>query len=94
MKKIHENFPTSKLLIVGGGLYTLIEQLKNLSNELDNSIILTGEVEDPSRLYQMGDVYIFPSRGEVLTTSLIEAMSSDLTSFREFLNYFQMINSA
>ena len=76
--QIHEKMPSAKLFIVGGGFSDLIEQLKNFSANVDNSVVLTGEIDDPAEFYQMSDVYFFPSRGEGLPTSLMEAMSSGL----------------
>ena len=75
---IHEKNPEAKLFVVGGGRTEILEELKELSKTLDNSIIVTGEMDKPQEYYQMADVYVFPSRHEGLPTSLIEAMSSGL----------------
>ena len=76
--EIHEKIPTAKLFVVGGGLHELLAELKDLSQKLDNSIEVIGEVDKPQEYYQIADVYIFPSRQEGLPTTLIEAMSSGL----------------
>ena len=75
---IHKKFSDAKLFVVGGGRTEILDELKNLSTQLDNSIVVTGEMDQPQEFYQMSDVYIFPSRHEGLPTSLIEAMSSGL----------------
>ena len=79
-RTLHKKNPSARLFVVGGGKTELLDQLNGLSNELDGSIIVTGEVDAPQRFYQMADVYVFPSRHEGLPTSLIEAMSSGLPS--------------
>ena len=77
-RTIHVKNPAAKLFVVGGGINEILEELKLLSKELDDSIIVTGEKEKPQEYYQMADVYVFPSRHEGLPTSLLEAMSSGL----------------
>lgn len=77
-RTIHEKLPTAKLYVVGGGKTEILEELRELSKKLDNSIVVTGEMDKPQEFYQMADVYVFPSRHEGLPTSLIEAMSSGL----------------
>ncbi len=77
-RKIYGKFPTAKLIIVGGGRTELVEELQTLSDELGNSIILTGEVDNPRDYYQVSDIYIFPSRHEGLPTTLMESMSCGL----------------
>ena len=75
---IHKKNPTAKLFVVGGGRNEILADLRDLSKKVDDSIIVTGEMDKPQEFYQMADVYIFPSRHEGLPTSLIEAMSSGL----------------
>lgn len=75
---LHKQFPDALLFVVGGGLNNLLDELRTLSAELDNSIKVIGEVDAPQEFYQMADVYIFPSRHEGLPTSLLEAMASGL----------------
>ena len=77
-KILHKKFPRAILFVVGGGINDLLDELRKLSAELDDSIKVTGEVDAPQEFYQMADVYIFPSRHEGLPTSLLEAMSSGL----------------
>lgn len=77
-KILHRQFPYALLFVVGGGLNELLDELRKLSAELDNSIKVIGEVDAPQEFYQMADVYIFPSRHEGLPTSLLEAMASGL----------------
>lgn len=77
-KILHKQFPDAILFVVGGGLNHLLDELRNLSAELDNSIKVIGEVDNPAEFYRLADVYIFPSRHEGLPTSLLEAMSSGL----------------
>ena len=77
-KILHAKFPDAILFVVGGGLNHLLDELRALSAELDDSIKVIGEVDAPAEFYRMADVYIFPSRHEGLPTSLLEAMSSGL----------------
>ena len=77
-KILHKKFPDALLFVVGGGINELLDDLKRLSTELNDSIKVIGEVDAPQEFYQMADVYIFPSRHEGLPTSLLEAMSSGL----------------
>lgn len=75
---VHEKNKNIILLVVGGGVTELIDKLKKISLELDNSIIITGEVDDPKEYYQLSDMYILPSWFEGLSTSTMEAMSCGL----------------
>ena len=75
---LHKKFPRAVLFVVGGGLTGLLDELRVLSGELDDSIRVIGEVNEPQEFYQLADVYIFPSRHEGLPTSLLEAMASGL----------------
>ena len=75
---LHKKFPGALLYVVGGGLNHLLDELRTLSAELDDSIKVIGEVDEPQEFYQLADVYIFPSRHEGLPTSLLEAMASGL----------------
>lgn len=79
-RKIYDKFPTAKLVLVGGGENNIIEELKKLSVELNNSIIIAGEVDNPCMYYQLADIYFLPSRCEGLPTTLMEAMSCGLPS--------------
>ena len=78
---IHKQRSDALLLVVGGGLNTLIEEIKKVSrNEADNSILVTGEVEKPDNYYRMSDIYFLPSEFEGLPTTLMEAMGCGLAS--------------
>lgn len=66
------------LLVVGGGVTKLLNELKELSLQLENSIIITGEVPKTEEYYQLSDMYILPSWYEGLSTSTMEALSCGL----------------
>ena len=76
---VHKAHPNARLFVVGGGKQDLLDELKNMAKATDNSAVIVGEVDYPQEYYQLGDIYLFPSRHEALPTSLIEAMSSGLT---------------
>ena len=78
---IHKQRPDAQLLVVGGGLTTLLKEIKKVSRtEADNTIFVTGEVEKPDNYYRMSDIYFFPSEFEGLPTTLMEAMGCGLPS--------------
>ena len=66
------------LVVVGGGITTLLEEIKQIGKELDDSITITGEVDRTDDYYKLSDIYLFPSRFEGLPTTLIEAIASGL----------------
>lgn len=71
----------SKLLVVGGG--PGIDIVKGLveDSSAKDSILLLGDVADPSRLYSCMDCFVFPSLYEGLGIVLIEAQASGLECF-------------
>lgn len=75
---IHEVKPELLLLVVGGGVNDLLEEIRITSKKLDNSIMVVGEVERTDEYYQLSDIYLFPSRFEGLPTTLMEAISCGL----------------
>lgn len=75
---VHQAQPDAILLVVGGGMYSLINEIKEYNKLVDNTIILTGEVDKPDDYYKMADLYFFPSEFEGLPTTLMEAISSGL----------------
>lgn len=77
---IHEAFPLAHFFIVGGGRHDIVDALRQLSYQTDQSVTVVGEVDSPAEYYRMADVNIFPSRHEGLPTSLMEAMSCGLPS--------------
>ena len=66
------------LVVVGGGVTTLLDEIKKAGKELDNSITVTGEVDRTDDYYKLADLYLFPSRFEGLPTTLMEAIASGL----------------
>lgn len=75
---VHQAQPDAILLVVGGGMYSLINEIKEYNKLVDNTIILTGEVDKTDDYYKMADLYFFPSEFEGLPTTLMEAISSGL----------------
>lgn len=76
--EIHRRIPQAKLIVVGGGQTDILNDLRKLSNEQADSIMVVGEVDNPLPYDQMSDVYLFPSKHEGLPTTLMEAMSCGL----------------
>lgn len=66
------------LLVVGGGVNELMDELRQTGKKLDDSILVVGEVAKTDEYYQLADIYLFPSRFEGLPTTLMEAISSGL----------------
>lgn len=75
---VHSQLPEAQLLIVGGGHYDLLDQLRALGKDTDDTVHVYGELPAVTDYYQLSDMYIFPSRFEGLPTSLMEAVSSGL----------------
>lgn len=63
-------------VIVGEG--KLKEYLKNLANDVNANVILTGFRSDVVNFYSSADAFILPSFREGLNVSLMEAMASGL----------------
>lgn len=77
-KKIIEQEPDSKLLLVGTGEY--FENIKDeiTNNNLQNNTFLLGKRNDVNNLLMAADVYLMPSRFEGLSLAAIEAQASGI----------------
>lgn len=77
----HAEHPDSVLMIVGGGpgekdVRSLVD-----SSPVRDSIMLLGNIADPSKLYSAMDCFVFPSIHEGLGIVLIEAQLAGLDCF-------------
>lgn len=65
-------------LICGQGVCEkeLLKQAKQLG--IEEYVRLAGYVEDPVKIYQMADIFVFPSRQEGMPVALMEAMAAGL----------------
>lgn len=72
--------PHIRLISAGDGVG--MERLKQRVHELnlENTVSFLGYRRDVKELYEAADVYVFPSFGEGLSLSLMEAMASGLPS--------------
>lgn len=77
----HAEHPDSALIIAGGGPGK--ENVKSLieSSPARDSIMLLGNVTDPSKLYSAMDCFVFPSMHEGLGIVLVEAQLAGLDCF-------------
>lgn len=76
--KIHKEYPTTKLILLGDGpehdkLLNLIRELK-----LEKYIEIPGIISDVEKYYAVSDVYVQSSHREALPMSMLEAMASGL----------------
>ncbi|MBX2866354.1 glycosyltransferase family 4 protein [Candidatus Kaiserbacteria bacterium] len=67
--------PDAQLYIVGEGPER--EKLENIlrGDGLEENVILTGNVEDPTEYLHASDIFVFPSRKEPFGRAVLEAMS-------------------
>lgn len=70
-----KKFPTTRLIIVGSGDTTELQQLAS-SLDLENNIEFWGYVEDPYTVYQIADAVLMCSRNEAMGRVTAEAMAA------------------
>lgn len=75
MRKIVEQYPEAKLLLLGDGeLRDLLEALMQ-KYQLEQNIILCGFMDNPFAILKHCDLYVFPSLFEGFPNALIEALA-------------------
>lgn len=76
--RVHQEHPATALLLVGGG--DAEDEFRQLTTELglDEAVVFTGEVSDPSPHYRAMDVFTFPTISEGLGGVFVEAWLSGL----------------
>jgi len=77
-KGIQTNYPSAKLVIIGGG--KLEQEMESYVHEhqLESSVILTGNVFDAYQYLPAFDVFVLSSLSEGLPLSVLEAMIAKL----------------
>lgn len=80
-KKVHDFNPDTILMLIGDGELRSFIENKTRILKIDNSVILTGNVQNVHDYLQAMDIYIFPSLYEGLGMSLIEAQCSGLKCY-------------
>lgn len=88
--------PEAKLLLVGDGI--LYDECMNRAEKLKiaDNVVFAGSIPDPENYYPLMDLFVFPSKWEGLSITLIEAMAagkciaaSDIPSNRELITHGQ-----
>lgn len=74
----HTRFPQSRMLFVGSGpeMDDIQDRVRKFG--LEDAVIFTGSVMDPSIYYMAMDVFLFPSRYEGLGIAAVEAQAAML----------------
>lgn len=80
-KKIVEKVPDSKLILVGNNSNDTSIELTCADMNLNNNVLFTGVRTDVYDLYQIMDVFLFPSLHEGLPVTLVEAQANGLKIF-------------
>ncbi len=79
---VQEDIPGALLVLVGScdEEPEFVDWFKKKLKEkkLDQSVVLTGNVDNVEEYLQAADIYVFPSRREGLPNALLEAMASGL----------------
>lgn len=78
---LHLQMPEAVLVMVGEGEYEQKIREKIRTLKLDDVVLLLGARNDPERLYQAMDTFVFPSRYEGLGMVLVESQVSNLPCF-------------
>lgn len=76
VKKLKEQYPQIALIITRKGRY--LEELRKfaLEQEVGDSVIFTGDLENPFVALETCDIYVHTSLGDGLPIALLEAMSA------------------
>lgn len=77
-KEVFQTYPDWKWHIYGSG--ETFEQIKSkiIKNQLENNVILKGEVTDVSQIYRQASIYVLTSYREGLPLVLLEAKANHL----------------
>jgi glycosyltransferase involved in cell wall biosynthesis len=77
---VRRQHPNLRLVIVGQGSEEFVDQLTRLIKalELDQSVTLTGQRDDVSRLMSAADIYAMPSDGDPCPLVFLEAAATGL----------------
>jgi len=78
MPRVISRYPNTVLMIVGDG--SKRSELSSLSLELGiaENVIFTGQLQDPSPILSIMDVFVLPSLREALGIAILEAMAFSL----------------
>jgi len=79
--ELHKQNCNAILLLIGEGNLRQSIETKIMELELSDSVILTGSRSDVSELFQVMDVFVFPSKYEGLPVTVIEAQAAGLLCF-------------
>lgn len=75
VSNLRDNFPEIKAYFLGNGdLFDLIQR-EIATHKLENNVILTGYVDDTEQYFKRAKMLIMPSKGEGLSTAMLEAMA-------------------
>jgi len=75
IEKLKNSFPEIQCCMIGDGpMYSYIKEDAARKGLLKN-LLFTGYIDNPEEYYQRAKVLIMPSRGEGLSTAMVEAMS-------------------
>ena len=77
-KQIHLNNPSAKLVIIGGGKLENKMRTYIQENELETSVILTGNIFNAYRFLKAFDVFVLTSLSEAFGLVILEAMIAKL----------------
>jgi glycosyltransferase involved in cell wall biosynthesis len=77
-KKINENYPDTKLVIVGEGPEKKKYEKLITNLELDNKVVLTGFADNIPQILKSADLFVLASIKEAFGLVLLEAMAAQL----------------
>jgi glycosyltransferase involved in cell wall biosynthesis len=74
--EILSKIPNAVLLLVGDGSLKKSVELKAENLKIQDKVIFAGSRNDVEKLYPLMDIFVFPSKWEGLSITLIEALSA------------------